>query len=139
VFFVIGGGRISVRLLGTGHFWCLYCEADRAYERREYQHTKRWYLVPVASWGREFILCPACDSAFDLECLDESSTAFCEELMIQVPDFARHAGLNAITSSTAGDRDSEWQSMRWVPEPEATGPRAGVRETLSARSALRRH
>lgn len=140
MFFIIGGGRyIDVRLLGTGRFWCLYCEAERDYEHREYRATQSILFMPVGGWGCEFILCPECDSAFDLECLDESSTAFCEELMIQVPDRARHAKPVLPGRGADGGGDAACQSVRWVPEPEPAGSRAGVRETLSAWSVLRRH
>ena len=140
MFFIIGGGRyINVRLLGTGRFWCLYCETERDYEHREYRATQTFLFMPVGGWGCEFILCPACDSAYDLECLDESSTAFYEELVIQVPDRARHAKLVLPGTGAAGSRDAEWQSLRWVPEPEPTGPRASMYQTLSGRSASRRH
>lgn len=139
IFFFVSGRRTSVRLLGTGRFWCLYCETERDYQHRAYQIDRSVYFVPLAPWGREFVLCPTCDSAFDLECLDESSTAFCDELAIQVPDFARHAQLSLASEAAPGGQGDDWQSMRWVPTPEPGGPRAGLRETLSARSASRRH
>ncbi|HEU5331903.1 MAG TPA: hypothetical protein VFU73_04055 [Actinocrinis sp.] len=140
MFFIVGGGRyINVRFLGSGRFWCLYCETERDYEHREYRATQTFLFIPVGGWGGQFILCPACDSAFDLECLDESSTAFCEELMIQVPDRARQARLFSSRGGPGRGRDGDRGSMRWAPEPEPDGPRAGVRETLSARSSSRRH
>ena len=80
--------RAGVRLKGTGTFYCLNCENMRHFERRE--------------WIRnEFILCTTCELAFKPECLDESSDAYLEELVIDgLPDRAIYAKARFVQSSS---------------------------------------
>jgi hypothetical protein len=90
VFFVfVGGRRVRVEKTGAGRFWCLYCETECDYERRAWALKRSAYFIPVAVRYGEFVLCRSCEAAFDPECLDESSTASCEELLlIDVPQAA---------------------------------------------------
>ena len=83
--------HVHVTKTGSGRFWCLYCETDRDYERRAWTSTRALFFVPVGSSRGEFVLCRSCESAFDPECLDESSTALCDELMLDVPQTAIRA------------------------------------------------
>lgn len=105
--------HVNVNLKGTGRFFCLYCEAERSYQRREWRITSVTFFVPLTRGG-EFILCPACESAYDLECLDESSTAVYDELVVDVPDLVIQAAVRGRSRSSR-------------------------RESLSAHSAVRRH
>lgn len=78
-----------VTLKGSGSFYCLKCEQKRDYEHHAWR-TKgilTYFLQPEAGW-REFILCCICESVFDVECLDESSDAYLEELILNLPDHA---------------------------------------------------
>lgn len=77
-----GYHRIRVQRTGEGRFWCLYCEGEHDYERRAWSAMRSAYFIPVSSRHGEFVLCRNCEAAFDPECLDESSTATCEELML---------------------------------------------------------
>jgi len=71
----------------------------------------------------EFILCGVCDSAFDLECLDESSTAMCEELLVHVP----YPALRAVAGAArlGGSAEPGWERT--------------IADALSANSKFRRH
>ncbi|WP_034262957.1 hypothetical protein [Actinospica robiniae] len=90
MFFLFSAGyRKTVRRVEEGMFFCLRCEAECAYELRELhseQHVFR--VLPVHESSRMFVLCTGCGTAFDPECLDESSTAELAELEIEVPHFA---------------------------------------------------
>ena len=124
MFFAISAGRrIHVRAIGAGDFFCLYCEAERSYQHREWRSSARLFFLPVADLsGGEFVLCCTCNSTFDVECLDESSTAFCDELMIEVPDFAIRARIQPRS-----------------PDAPAEFVAAAARGSISAHSAFRRH
>jgi len=64
-----------VGLIGSGRFWCLYCEGEHGYQLRQ--------------WGQvRFVRCDACQATFHPECLDESSTKTCDELVVAVPESA---------------------------------------------------
>lgn len=78
----VGYRGIRVERTGAGRFWCLYCEAERDYERRAWAAKRSVYFIPVSVRHGEFVLCRTCEAPFDPECLDESSTALCEELML---------------------------------------------------------
>ena len=74
-----------VAQVGSGRFWCLHCETERDYLRRTYIRTRALFFIPISNSRGEFVLCRTCDSAFDPECLDETSTASCDELLLDVP------------------------------------------------------
>ena len=80
--------HVRTRKTGSGRFWCLYCETEQDYERRAWTSSWAALFVPVGSSRGEFVLCSNCESPFDPECLDESSTATCDELMLVVPHAA---------------------------------------------------
>lgn len=84
-------GHVHVKQIDSGRFWCLYCETEREYQRREFASTRTFVFMPVASRRGEFVMCRTCEFAFDPECLDESSTALCEELLLDVPQAAIRA------------------------------------------------
>lgn len=71
--------------VAAGRFWCLHCETERDYQRRTWVRTRTAFFIPVSNSRGEFVLCRTCDSAFDPECLDETSTALCDELLLDVP------------------------------------------------------
>lgn len=77
--------RLRVSAVGEGRFFCLYCRADRRYERRAVQKTAYVLYVAVRESSADFVLCDSCGSTFDPECLDESSTAELEELLADPP------------------------------------------------------
>ena len=84
--------RVGVRLKGTGTFFCLNCEKVRHFERREWQRSRHW---------SEFILCTTCELAFRPECLDESSVAYLEEVLIEgLPARALSTELRTVCNST---------------------------------------
>lgn len=83
--YVVTYRAVQVKQIGSGRFWCLYCRAERDYERRTWTSTRAVFLMPVFASRGEFILCRTCECAFDPECLDESSTRLLEELMLVVP------------------------------------------------------
>jgi hypothetical protein len=83
------------------------------------------FFLPVLEIGSgEFVRCGVCESAFDPECLDESCTASCEELLVEVP----YRALRATLSAQPRDGSAE---PRWS--------RAVVTDALSAHSSFRRH
>ena len=82
---------VHIKKIDSGRFWCLYCETEREYERRAWASTRTVVFIPVAGRRGEFVMCRTCEFAFDPECLDESSTALCEELLLDVPDAAIRA------------------------------------------------
>lgn len=77
--------RLRVSPVGEGEFFCLYCRVDRRYERRAVQKTTYALYVAMRESSVEFVLCDSCGSTFDPECLDESSTAELEELLVDPP------------------------------------------------------
>ena len=87
--------RISATLTGNGEFYCLYCKAEKGYEQRRWQRTVylfRFWSIR-GSFG-EFVICLTCGSVYDLECLDETSTAELDELLVYPPGEVAHvAGL----------------------------------------------
>lgn len=78
----------TVELVEEGMFFCLHCKADRGYQLRAWQQTTRLFYLQVGKRRGEFVRCDACGSAFDPECLDESSTASLESLREFPPHFA---------------------------------------------------
>lgn len=77
--------RMLVSTVDAGQFFCLYCRADQRYERRAVHRTAYALFVAVRESSAEFVLCDFCGSTFDPECLDESSTAELEELLVGPP------------------------------------------------------
>ena len=83
------GSKKETRVKDAGEFFCLHCMADRSYSLREWRRTFRLFvLIPLSTTGGEFVLCSTCETAFDPECLDESSTKELDELEVDVPGFA---------------------------------------------------
>lgn len=80
--------RRRVHVRGKGSFFCLHCEAQRAYEIREWSVKSQVESALVAGESGTFVFCVNCRSAFEPECLDESSTAELSELEAVVPRFA---------------------------------------------------
>ena len=149
LFFYYRRKRTSARVVGAGKFFCLYCETDRAYELREYQST-------TGAEGGMFVLCGACGTAFDPECLDESSTGDLRELEVDVPGEALEAlapwnryEVSAPESldqylgrdgDGAGDEAGSASRPRSVvSQGSAPAPAAGSRRSSSGRSQGRRH
>lgn len=127
------GGREAVRLNGTGRFFCLHCEKERSYQRREWQSTDYLFFIPVSSSGGEFIRCDTCGNAFNLECLNESSTASFHELLADAPDFAIRRELSAAAQREA----AEASGVRYA-EPKWERGSHNIK-SLSAKSVSRRH
>jgi hypothetical protein len=110
--------RLRVDAVGEGEFFCLYCRTDRRYERRAVQKTVYALYVAVHESSAEFVLCDSCGSTFDPECLDESSTAELEELLVDPP----------------------WEAVRPAAlgrEPGRSGP--GLADFVNGHSPSRRH
>jgi methionyl-tRNA synthetase len=85
----------QVGLVGTGRFWCLYCESEESFQLRT------WRQIKAAG---AFVRCDACEATFDPECLNESSIASCDELMVSVPAFAwEPAAVEAWTDASLQD------------------------------------
>lgn len=116
--------RMQVRPLGTGRFWCLYCETDKGYQHWEWRSVGRLRRATVMEVSSgEFVLCDVCESALDLECLDESSTASYEELVVHPP-------LRALLAIERAERRKRPAGPPW----ERT-----IADALSANSKFRRH
>lgn len=78
--------RVSAQVTGKGEFFCLRCRADCSYEQRRWQWTWNVFSFwPVGGGCGEFVLCRSCGNAYDLECLDETSTAELDELLVELP------------------------------------------------------
>lgn len=149
MFLVISAGRrVQVGLKGTGDFFCLFCEKERKYQHREWRSSGSFFFIPVGIGGGEFILCLTCQNPFDLECLDESSTADWQELVVYAPSFAvtarpggRIAGDLTLTEYVGAEPDSGAGLARGISEAQVEPQRSRRRqvESLSAYSAFRRH
>ena len=139
----------QVRLKGTGRFWCLYCEAERDYQHREWRSEERVLFVSLGVSSGEFVLCRACERAFTLECLNPSSTALREELLADSSEFAIRASLRAQRESapagpaslvdTAPDNEGAEAQERSGRATDPQRVRPSLKKTLSARSASRKH
>jgi hypothetical protein len=92
-----------VTQVDAGRFWCLHCETERDYQRRTWVRTRTLLFMPVSSSRGEFVLCRTCDSAFDPECLDETSTALCDELLLDVPYEAVQARVDTRPQTSLAD------------------------------------
>lgn len=120
---VVPHSRISAKVTGQSEFFCLHCSAERSYEQRRWQRT--WYLFhfwPVGGTFGEFVICLTCGSTYDVECLDETSTAELDELLVD-PPFAVTDVAGVSPGRSAGAR--------------ADGP--GPETQLSAYSPSRKH
>jgi hypothetical protein len=159
MFLFVFGVRRHVRATAAGTFFCLRCKADRAYQLREWRETMHFVGIPLPTSTERFVLCATCKTAFDPECLDESSTAEPRELEVYAPEFAykvlrnptehelsqRHAqslsqylGRDSLYhEETPSRRDSVTKpkapSMPLTPEIRAQ------RQAPSARSRSRKH
>lgn len=115
--------KSRVGLVEAGRFWCLYCEGEHGYQLREWSHTKD------AVRGMRFVRCDACQATFDPECLDESSTKSCDELMVGVPEFAygpaevpTWASLLPLPKEPRPDGEKLAEYLGWQKDsPEVTG------------------
>jgi hypothetical protein len=132
IFAFAAGWREAVRLKGTGRFFCLQCEKERGYQHREWRSADSLFFIPVSSSGGEFIRCDACKSAFELECLDESSTASREELLADAPDSAIYATLSAASQDGARTIGARYTEPAWERGSRNV-------KSLSAKSSSRRH
>ena len=112
--------RVGVRLKGSGTFFCLNCEKTRRYECREWLRLYNWY---------EFILCTACEIAFKPECLDESTDAYLEELVVDgLPDRAIYTKLRSVYYSPTGL--GEEQALEYYGDESAATSRLELAEEL---------
>jgi hypothetical protein len=141
---VLFGASKQVRVLSAGTFFCLFCTADRPYELREWRDTPHVFFIPLGSAGGKFVLCRSCRTPFDLECLDESSTAECHELEADVPDFACAVMRRRPTSTLSEQLGFDPQSGNGSSTPKASSADAPApvqtsRQSLSARSRSRKH
>lgn len=78
--------RTSAKTTGHGEFYCLQCRADHCYEQRQWQRTVHLFRFwPIGGTSGEFVICLTCGSTYDPECLDETSTAELDELLVDPP------------------------------------------------------
>jgi len=83
---VVVSRRTSATVTGQGEFYCLYCRAAQGYEQRRWQRTLHLFRFwPVGGSSGEFVICRTCGSTYDPECLDETSTAELDELLVEPP------------------------------------------------------
>lgn len=120
LFAFVAGKAVTVGLRASGTFFCLYCNTDQRYQRRVWESTSHVFFVPLGITRGEFVLCLNCESAFSLECLDETSTATCDELIMEVPMKAAVANLRFRPRTAPVVFDHE------EAEPWNTPPRAGL-------------
>jgi len=141
---VLFGASKQFRAVSAGTFFCLFCRADRAYELREWRETPHVFFIPLGSSGGKFVLCSTCQTAFDLECLDESSMAECHELEVDVPGFAcaavRRRPENALSQYLGHDSlDGDGSPALHASPGAAPANSSGRQQSLSARSRSRKH
>jgi hypothetical protein len=139
MYVIVSTARRRVRVTETGTFFCLRCNADSGYQLREWRESAPLLILTILAPYDQFVLCTTCETAFDVECLDESSTAELHELEIDVPDFTRKVLRSRVPHDLASyvGRDSLDQAQAQGPtqwNPEAVG-----RRTLSAHSSFRKH
>jgi hypothetical protein len=150
---VVFGSSKHVRVTSAGTFFCLYCKGDRGYELREWRQTPHVFLVPLSTSGGRFVLCSDCQTAFDPECLDDSSTAEGHELEVDVPGFAckvlrrrpadelrQYLGQDSLGQDSL-DRDAARpaRTVATAPIAQTVAGGQGQRRAASARSGPRRH
>lgn len=83
---VIVSRDTSATVTGHGEFYCLYCKAEHSYEQRRWQRTVHLFRFwPVSGSFGEFVICLTCGNTYNLECLDETSTAELDELLVEPP------------------------------------------------------
>ena len=89
----VGGKSVTVGLRASGTFFCLYCNSEQRYQHRIWESAAHVFFVPLGFTRGECVLCLSCESAFGLACLDETSTATCDELIMEVPIKVAQANL----------------------------------------------
>lgn len=141
---VVFGRSHHVRVVGEDRFFCLHCKADRGYQLRDWRSARTLFFIPLGSYGGKFVLCSTCKTAFDPECLDESSTAELHELEVDPPGFACAAVLT-LAGNPLSDHQGYVRNDRGASAPEVdrsmpVGPGAQGRDKpMSAYSAFRKH
>jgi hypothetical protein len=83
---MVASRRTTAKVTAQGEFYCLYCKAEHGYEQRQWQRTVHLFRVwPIGGSSGEFVICLTCGSTYDPECLDETSTAELNELLVEPP------------------------------------------------------
>lgn len=85
MFALVAGKAVAVGIKANGSFICLYCGTEQKYQHRIWESTTHVFFIPIGITRGECVLCLSCESAFRLESLDETSTATCDELIMEVP------------------------------------------------------
>ena len=85
---LLHGNRTNVEVEERGTFYCLECNTERSFERRSWERTTHVFFYPVGGKAGEFVLCLTCGSTFAPECLDESTIADLEGLLVDPPTAA---------------------------------------------------
>jgi hypothetical protein len=139
LFAFVAGKAVTVGVKTSGTFFCLYCSADQRYQHRVWESTMHVFFVPLGITRGEFVLCLNCESAFSLECLDETSTATCDELIIGAPMKASRADLR-FRPRAAPVFDHE-EEEPWSAPPRASDPTPPVGTPMRNRTprSARRH
>ena len=120
LFAFVAGKAVTVGVKASGTFFCLYCNADQRYQHRTWESTTHVFFVPLGITRGEFVLCLNCGSAFNLECLDETSTATCDELIMEVPMRAARADLwfrPRAAPAVDHDEDEWWKAPSRASDP----------------------
>ena len=118
---VVASKRISAEVTSQSEFFCLCCNAERSYGQRRWQET--WHLFrfwPVGGAHGEFVICLTCGSTYDSECLDETSIAELDELLVDPP----YAVTEVAVTEVAGlrpRRNSGARTARTSPEEQLSG------------------
>lgn len=142
-FVFIGGKPVAVHLKTTGTFFCLYCNAEQQYQHRAWESVAHLFFVPLGFSTGEFVLCLNCESAFAPECLDETSTATCDDLIMEVPMRAARADLRfrprTAPPAPAYDEPDEAPTYTARPSPRPAAVPAETPVRGQARRTPRRH
>jgi hypothetical protein len=141
MFFAFVAGRgVTVSLKASGTFFCLYCNADQRYQHRVWESTMHVFFVPLGNTRGEFVLCLNCESTFSPECLDETSTATCDELIMEVPMKAAGANLRFRPRTAPPVFDHE-EAEPWSAPPRGglPAPEAGAPTRSRTPRSTRRH
>jgi hypothetical protein len=138
VFAFVAGKAVTVGVKASGRFFCLYCASEQRYQHRVWESTTHVFFVPIGVTRGECALCLNCESAFNLECLDETSTATCDELIMEAPMKVTRANLRfrprtAPPVFNHDDADPQGAPAHvGLPAPQAGAP-SGGRAPRSAR------
>jgi hypothetical protein len=141
MFFAFVAGRaVTVSLKASGTFFCLYCNADHRYQHRAWESTTHVFFVPLGITRGEFVLCLNCESAFSPECLDETSTATCDELIMEVPMNVAVANLQFRPRTAPLVFDHE-EAQPWNTPPRGGLPGPEISAPMRSRTprSARRH